>query len=162
MTSLGSLMLCLTVGCTGCHSLGIYTAEEKAVQAAEFQRASEEMQVREKARRIEARKRAAEAEKLAAEEAEYDRLCLDPQTTYQQNWCLERQRRKDRQYAEELRRAEWAHQEQMEQQRQQFDRELARREAIRRAFDTPAPAPQRSINCRTTPDYMGGSRTTCD
>lgn len=107
---------------------------------------------------MEARRQAAEHERQRQEarrqeEAVLDRMCLDPQTTYKQNWCIERQRQKDRAWAEQRQRAEWAHQERLQRQGMEFQDEQRRKTDDQRAF---VPAP--SVSCTTT--TIGDSATT--
>lgn len=150
-----SLLLLLTLGTVGCHTLGIDTRSDEEIRKANAEEA------RHQQRRAELdRLQQQEYQRRLAWEAHYDQLCLAPQTVAQQNWCIERQRQKDRAYAEHQQQRQWDHEQRLQEERLQFSREQERRAAIREAF-RPAP-PKPTINCRTTPDYAGGSRTTCD
>lgn len=97
-------------------------------------------------------------QRTVAQETEYDRLCLDPQTTYQVNWCAERRRQQERRWYEQRQQAEWAHQQRMQQQRI----EAAEPSRLSRALEGFNERRNREVRCKTSPDYGGGSTTTCD
>ena len=102
----------------------------------------------------EARVRQERRDKLAADRANYDRICVAPQTEYQVNWCAI--------HGHELDRAEDRLERQEDREdaaeRDFQDRRERRRREIQQASQRP---PDNSLECVSRPDGYGGSRTSC-